>query len=69
MSALHQGAAVAPRATAPGYLASRRPKRSDTLIASAVLLALIAGWVMNFISLKQLPDFGTLLAHATLRHT
>jgi hypothetical protein len=69
MSASLQGAATAPRTSASGHLASRRPKRSDTLIASAVLVALIAGWVMNFVSLKQLPDLGSLLAQATFRHT
>jgi hypothetical protein len=48
----------------------RRPKRCDTLIASAVLVALIAGWVMNFVSVKQLSSgIGGLLAHATLRQT
>ncbi len=70
MSALHQGATAVSRATSPGHLASHRPKRCDTLIASAVLVALIAGWVMNFVSIKQLPlGLGSLLAHATLRLT
>jgi hypothetical protein len=36
-----------------GYLASCRAKRCDTLIASAVLAALIAGWVLNFVTVKQ----------------
>lgn len=34
-------------------LASCRAKRGDTLIASAVLVALIAGWVLNFVTVKQ----------------
>jgi len=37
-----------------GHLASRRAKRSDTFIATAVLVALIAGWIFNFISVKEL---------------
>jgi hypothetical protein len=65
MSASHEGAK---RASAPGYPALRA-KRSDTLIASAVLVALIAGWVMNFVSVKQLPGLDTILAYATPRHT
>jgi hypothetical protein len=36
------------------FLASRQPKRLDTLIASALLVLLIAGWVMNFVSVGQL---------------
>jgi len=36
-----------------GYLASCRAKRGDTLIASAVLVALLAGWVLNFVTVKQ----------------
>jgi hypothetical protein len=35
------------------HLASQRARRGDTLIASAVLLALIAGWILNFISAKD----------------
>lgn len=35
------------------HLTSCRAKRGDTLIASAVLAALIAGWVLNFVTVKQ----------------
>jgi len=37
----------------PAYLASRRTQRMDRLIASAVLAALIAGWILNFVSVKE----------------
>jgi hypothetical protein len=51
-------------------LASRHPKRCDTLIASTVLGLLIAGWVLNFVSIRQLSlGLGTLIAHTTVRHT
>ena len=51
-------------------LASRQPKRCDTLIASTVLGLLIAGWVLNFVSLRQLSlGLGSLIAHTTVRHT
>ena len=51
-------------------LAARRPKRCDTLIASALLVVLIAGWVMNFVSIRQLSlGLGSLLSHTTARHT
>jgi hypothetical protein len=49
-------------------IASRQPKRCDTLIASALLVLLIAGWVMNFVSVRQLSlGLGTLIAHASSR--
>jgi hypothetical protein len=39
------------------------------LIASALLLALLAGWVLNFVSVKQLSlGLGDFLAQATARH-
>ena len=48
--------------------ASCKPKRCDTLIASAVLALLIAGWVLNFVSVKQLSiGLGDLIAHASSR--
>ena len=51
-------------------LASRQPKRCDTLIASTVLVLLIAGWVLNFVSIRQLSlGLGSLIAHTTARHT
>jgi hypothetical protein len=76
VSALRNGAALAGHdgegagnGTAR-FLASRQPKRCDTLIASALLVLLIAGWVMNFVSIRQLSmGFGTLIAHAAARHT
>jgi hypothetical protein len=52
------------------YLASRQPKRCDTLIASALLAVLIVGWVMNFVTVRQLSlGLGGLVAHAGVRHT
>jgi hypothetical protein len=68
VSALLEEAAVAQRDRPSASLsASGRPKRSDTLIASAVLVALIAGWVMNFVSLKQLSLGFGLIAQAAAR--
>ena len=69
-SALHAQAAFAPRRSAPrGLLAARRTERRDRLIASALLLALLAGWVLNFVSVKQLSlGLGDFLAQATARH-
>jgi hypothetical protein len=50
-------------------LASRRPMRCDTLIASTLLVVLIAGWVMNFVSIRQLTlGLGSLMSHATAQH-
>jgi hypothetical protein len=50
--------------------ASRQPKRCDTLIATAVLALLVAGWVMNFVSVRQLSaGLGSLIAHAAQRQT
>ena len=51
-------------------LATRQPKRCDTLIASTLLVLLIAGWVMNFVSISQLSlGLGNLIGHAVARHT
>jgi hypothetical protein len=68
-SALHAQAAFAPRRRASrGLLAARRTERRDRLIASALLLALLAGWALNFISIKQLSlSLGGFIAHATAR--
>jgi len=50
------------------YQASRQPKRCDTLIASALLGLLIAGWAMNFVSVRQFSlGLGSLIAHAAAR--
>jgi hypothetical protein len=76
VSALRNGAALAGHdgedagnGTAR-FLASRQPKRCDTLIASTLLVLLIAGWVMNFVSVRQLSlGLGSLIAHAAARHT
>ena len=73
MSALHNHAALAGHDGdagngTTGFLASRRAKRCDTLIASALLAVLIAGWVMNFVSVRQLSlGLGSLIAHAPQR--
>jgi hypothetical protein len=49
-------------------LAARRTERRDRLVASALLAALIIGWVANFISVKQLSlGLGDLLVHALTR--
>ena len=68
-SALHAQAAFAPRRSASrGMLAARRTERRDRLIACALLVALLAGWALNFVSLKELSvGLGGLLAHAAQR--
>jgi hypothetical protein len=49
-------------------LAARRTERRDRLIASALALVLLAGYVLNFVSLKQLSqDLGGYIAHALTR--
>ena len=69
MSALQFQAAVQGRRGQPkGMLAARRTERRDRLVASALLAALIIGWVANFISVKQLSlGFSDLLVHALTR--
>ena len=69
MSALHAQAATAGRRSEPsGRLAARRTERRDRLVASALLAALIIGWVANFISVKQLSlGLSDLLVHALAR--
>ncbi len=76
MSALRNHAALAGHDSedagngTASLLASRQPKRCDTLIASAVLAVLIAGWVMNFVSVRQLSlGLNSLIAHAGTRQT
>ena len=50
-------------------LASRQPKRCDTLIASTLLVLLLAGWALNFVSVKQLTlGLGSYLVHTLARH-
>ena len=67
MSALHSQAAIAGRRKEPrGMLA--RTERRDRLVASALLAALIIGWVANFISVRQLSlGLSDLLVHALTR--
>ena len=62
-------AAIAGRRNEPrGMLAARRTERRDRLVASALLAALIIGWVANFISVKQLSlGLSDLLVHALSR--
>jgi hypothetical protein len=48
-------------------LPPRRTGRCDTLIASALLVALIAGWVLNFVSVKQVTLRLDSLVAATTR--
>jgi len=69
VSALHAQAATAGRRSEPsGRLAARRTERRDRLVASALLAALIIGWVANFISVKQLSlGLSDLLVHALVR--
>ena len=69
MSALQALATIVPRQSAPrGMLAARRTERRDRLIASALALVLLAGYVLNFVSLKQLSqDLGGYIAHALTR--
>ncbi len=51
-----------------GLLAARRTERRDTADRLRVLLALLAGWAMNFVSVKQLSlSLGSFIAHATAR--
>ena len=69
MSASHSQAVIHRRHGEPrGMLAARRTERRDRLVASALLAALIVGWVANFISVKQLSlGLGDLLVHALTR--
>lgn len=41
------------RSNVPSRRAQRSSRRCDTLIASAVLVLLVAGWIMNFVDPKQ----------------
>jgi hypothetical protein len=70
VSASYARAAAPRRNASRGLLAARRTERRDRLIASAVLLALLAGWALNFVSVRQLTlGLGSLLAHSPARHT
>jgi hypothetical protein len=49
-------------------LAARRTERRDRMIACALLVALLAGWVLNFVSVRQLSlGLEGFLAHAAQR--
>jgi hypothetical protein len=69
-SVLQAQAAFAPRRSASrGMLAARRTERRDRLIAGALLVALLAGWALNFVSVKDLSvGVGDFLALAAQRH-
>jgi hypothetical protein len=50
-------------------LAARRTERRDRLVAGALLVALLAGWALNFVSVKDLSlGVGDFLALAAQRH-
>jgi hypothetical protein len=67
--ALRQRAVIAQRrGVSATALASRRAERLDALIASAVLLLLLAGWMLNFFTFNQLTlGLGGYLVHAPSR--
>jgi hypothetical protein len=72
VSALRQRAVVVQAEGVPAtFVASPRAQRFDTLIASAVLMLLLAGWMLNFVSFNDLNyltrSLGGYLAHATTR--
>jgi hypothetical protein len=69
VSALHERAIIAGKEhTLRGHLAPCRPKRGDTLIASVVLVLLLAGWLMNFVGPRRLSEgVGTFLAYSFQR--
>jgi len=56
------------RGATSAFLETRRAGRRDTLIASAVLVLLLAGWALNFVSVKQLTlGLGSYLVHTLAR--
>ncbi len=51
-------------------IAARRTERRDRLIACVLLLALLAGWALNFVSVRQLSlSLDGFLAHVPWRQT
>ena len=68
MSALQfQAAAQGGRSQPKDMLTARRTERRDRLVASALLAALIVGWVANLNSVKQLSlGLGNILVHALM---
>jgi hypothetical protein len=55
--------------TIPKRKASATARRCDRLIASALLAALIAGWIMDFVGARQLAQRLDSLIAATVRWT
>ena len=55
--------------TIPRLDASRAARRCDALIASALLVALIAGWIMDFVGARQLAQRLDSLIAATVHWT
>ena len=55
--------------TIPRFDASRAARRCDALIASALLVALIAGWLMDFVGARQLALHLDSLIAATVHWT
>lgn len=66
MSATHERAASTGNCyMSLSYLTTCPVKRSDTLIASIVLVLLLAGWLMNFVGPRQLSEgVGNIIAHS-----
>ncbi len=53
------------RYTSVSYLTACPAKRGDTLIASVVLVLLLAGWLMNFVGPKELSEgVGNFIAYS-----
>ena len=51
--------------TSVSCLAACPAKRGDTLIASVVLVLLLAGWLMNFVGPKELSEgVGNFIAYS-----
>ena len=69
MSALSQRAVIAQEeGVSAAIVASPRAQRFDTLIASAVLVLLLAGWMANFVSFNDLKrSLGSYLVHSSTR--
>ena len=66
MSAPYERAVIAAKSiTCANYLGTCPAKRGDTLIASVLLVLLLAGWVMNFVGPKELTEgVGNFIAYS-----
>jgi hypothetical protein len=66
VSAPYERAVSAARVITSGnYLGMCPAKRGDTLIASFVLVLLLAGWLMNFVGPKELTEgVGNFIAYS-----